>query len=131
MNKRYLLPLLSASLLFSGCATQTGWTPTVDPYGDPNAYRLNQDIAECQQLAKQASGGTARETAKGAAVGGLLGAASGAAIGAISGDAGTGAAYGAAIGGIGGGAKQGFQAEDQYKRAYINCMRNRGHNVIN
>lgn len=131
MKLRNIIPIVSAILLLSGCATQTGWTPTVDPYGDPNAYRLNQDMAECQQLAHQASGGTARETAKGAAVGGLLGAATGAALGAISGDAGTGAAYGAAIGGIGGGAKQGFQAEDQFKRSYINCMRNRGHNVVN
>lgn len=131
MKTRYFFPILSAIMLLTGCATQTGWTPTVDPYGDPNAYRLNQDMAECQQLAHQASGGTATETAKGAAVGGLLGAATGAAVGAISGNAGTGAAYGAAIGGIGGGAKQGFQAEDQYKRAYINCMRHRGHNVVN
>ncbi len=130
MKKTTAISIISAGLMAAGCATQTGWTPTVDPYGDPNAYRLDQDVAECQQLARQASGGTATETAKGAAVGGLLGAASGAAIGAISGDAGTGAAYGAAIGGIGGGAKQGFQAEDQYKRAYINCMRHRGHYVV-
>lgn len=119
------------SLTLSGCASQGGWSPTVDPYGDPNPHYLQQDMAECQQLARQASGGTARETAKGAAVGGLIGAASGAALGAIAGDPGTGAAYGAAAGGFGGGARQGFQAENQYKRAYINCLRHRGHYVIN
>ncbi len=131
MNKLMYTSILSGSLLLSACASQTGWTPTVDPYGDPNAYRLNQDTAECQQLASRASGGLATETAKGTAVGGLLGAATGAALGAISGNPGTGAAYGAAIGGIGGGAKQGLQSEEQYKRAYINCMKHRGHYTVN
>jgi len=120
-----------ACLFMLSCASQTGWSPTVDPYGDPNAYRLNQDLNECQQLAAQASGGTAKETAIGAGVGGLIGAASGAALGAISGDAGRGAAIGATIGGIGGGAKQGFQAEGGYKNAYTNCMKHRGHYVVN
>lgn len=122
---------ISISLVLSGCASQSGWSPTVDPYGDPNPHYLQQDMAECQQLARQASGGTATETAKGAAVGGLIGAASGATLGAITGNPGTGAAYGATAGGIGGGARQGFQAEDQYKRAYINCLRHRGHYVVN
>jgi OmpA family protein len=131
MNSFVTYSFLSGVLLLGGCASQTGWTPTVDPYGDPNAYRLNQDMAECRQLASQASGGLATETAKGVAVGGLLGAASGAAIGAISGNPGTGAAYGAAVGGFGGGAKQGFQSEDQYQRAYSNCLRHRGHYVVN
>ncbi|WP_305909819.1 glycine zipper family protein [Methylomarinum sp. Ch1-1] len=130
MKKIFPINIISVSLLLSGCATQTGWTPTVDPYGDPNAYRLEQDMAECRQLALRSSGGTVKETAKGTAVGGLLGAATGAAVGAVSGDAGAGAAYGAAIGGIGGGAKQGIESEEQYKRAYINCMRHRGHYVV-
>ncbi len=130
MNKFIIVNSIILGTLVSGCASQTGWTPTVDPYGDPNAYRINQDQAECQQLARRASGGLAQETATGAAVGGLVGAATGAALGAISGDPGKGAAYGAAIGGFGGGAKQGFQSEDRYKRAYINCMRHRGHYVL-
>ncbi|WP_347988441.1 hypothetical protein [Methylomonas sp. AM2-LC] len=120
-----------ASLMLTACASQTGWTPTVDTYNDPNAMRLNQDMAECQQLAGSASGGSAKETAIGAGVGGLLGAAGGAAVGAAVGNAGVGAALGAAAGGIGGGAKQGFQSEEQYKRAYSNCLRQRGHHVVN
>ena len=131
MNKILKSSLISSSLLVSACATQTGWAPTVDPYGDPNAYRLNQDYEECRQLALQASGGTAKETATGAVVGGLIGAASGAALGAISGDAGTGAAYGAAAGGLGGGFKQGVGAEETYKRAYIKCLQHRGHYTVN
>lgn len=115
----------------SGCASQTAWTPMIDPYSDPNANRISADQAECKQLASQTSGGTGMETAKGAAVGGLMGAALGAAIGAAVGDAGTGAALGAAAGGIGGGAHQGMGSEDQYKRAYANCLRRRGHTVVN
>jgi outer membrane lipoprotein SlyB len=126
-----LTPHVVAVLLLSSCASQTSWTPTVDTYYDPNAYRLNQDMADCQQLASQASGGVARETATGAAVGGLIGAAGGAAIGAATGNAGRGAAIGAAAGGIGGAAKQGIQSDDQYKNAYRSCLRQRGHTVIN
>ena len=64
-------------VLLPSCASLSGWTPTVDNYGDPNAYRLSQDMNECQQLASHASGGTAKETAIGAGVGGLIGAAGG------------------------------------------------------
>lgn len=122
---------IALSLFLTGCASQTAWTPTVDPYNDRNANRINLDMQECQQLASQASGGTAKETAIGAGVGGLIGAAGGAALGAIVGNPGTGAAIGAAAGGIGGGASQGLSAEEKYKHAYSSCMRQRGHNVIN
>jgi outer membrane lipoprotein SlyB len=131
MRTTTLTLTLVGSLLLTACASQTGWTPTVDTYNDPSVNRLNQDMAECQQLASQASGGTAKETAIGAGVGALAGAAGGAILGAITGSAGTGAAIGAAAGGIGGAGKQGLQAEDQYKRAYSNCLRQRGHKVVN
>jgi outer membrane lipoprotein SlyB len=94
------------SVLISGCYSQGGWTPTVDSYNDPNAYRINQDMAECKDLG-------------------------GAALGAIAGSPGTGAAIGATVGGLGGGAKQGFEGESTFKRAYTNCMRNRRHNIVN
>lgn len=118
------------SILVSACASQTGWTPTVDTYNDPNYGRLNQDMAECKQLASQASGGTAKEAAIGAGVGGLVGAAGGAVVGAFTGNPGAGAAIGAAAGGFGGAAKQGFSAEDKYKNAYNSCMSGRGHPVV-
>ena len=122
---------LVAAVVFSGCASQTGWRPTVDPYGDPNAANIERDMMDCRYLAKQAAGNMAQETGKGALVGGALGAAAGAALGAAVGNAGQGAALGAAAGGIGGGARQGFGSEAQYKQSYVNCMRNRGHKVIN
>ena len=131
MNKILPAFLMVSSLLISACSTQTGWRPTVDPYGNPNSYRLEQDMYECRQLALQASGNTATETAKGTAIGALLGAAAGAALGAATGDPGKGAAIGATIGGFGGGTKQGFGAEASFERAYKNCLRHRGHYVIN
>ncbi len=131
MNKRSKLILISSGLFLSACASQSNWTPTVDPYGNQNAYRLNQDLDECRQLARQASGGTAKESTTGAAVGGLIGAAAGAALGAISGNPGRGAAYGAITGTMGGGVRQGLSAEDNYKRAYNNCIRHRGHFTVN
>lgn len=131
MNPLHLIPVVALTLLFSGCASQTQWTPTIDPYNDPHAGRINLDMQQCKQLAEQASGGTAKETAMGAGVGALIGAAGGAAIGAALGSPGTGAALGAAAGGIGGGTKQGLDAEQQYKRAFSSCMRQRGHKVIN
>ncbi len=117
-------------LLLSGCYSQTGYQPTVDPYNDPNAYRIEQDAYECRQLANQSTGGTARETAVGAGVGGLVGAAGGAIVGAFTGNPGKGAAIGAAAGGFGGAAKQGFGAEDRFRNAYNSCMSGRGHRVI-
>ncbi len=131
MSKFSIIFIVALTLLITACSTQTGWKPTVDPYGDPNSYRLEQDMYECRQLAQQASGNTATETAKGTAIGALLGAAAGAALGAATGDPGKGAAIGATIGGFGGGTKQGFGAEESFERAYKNCLRHRGHYVIN
>ncbi|MDD5275426.1 MAG: glycine zipper family protein [Methylovulum sp.] len=130
MKKFTTSVVLVGGILLSACASQTGWTPTVDSYNDPNAYRINQDMAECKQLASQSSGGTVKETAIGAGVGGLVGAAGGAVVGAFTGNPGMGAAIGAAAGGLGGAAKQGFTAEDRYKNAYNSCMSQRGHRVV-
>ncbi|MGH8576530.1 MAG: glycine zipper family protein [Gammaproteobacteria bacterium] len=122
--------LLVASMFLGACASQTGWAPTVDTYGDPRAQYVSQDQAECRQVA-QSSGGTAQSAVTGTVVGGLLGAAAGAAIGAAAGNPGKGAAIGAAAGGIGGGTYQGVRSEQDFQSAYRTCMRGRGHNVLN
>ncbi len=122
--------VLASAMIVTGCATYGGYQPTVDPYNDRNIGRLEQDKAECGSLANQA-GSLGTDTLKGAGMGALIGAAGGAATGAIWGNPATGAAAGAAIGGIGGAATQGIDADSQFKRAYNNCMRGRGHNVIN
>ncbi|HZP40806.1 MAG TPA: glycine zipper family protein [Candidatus Binatia bacterium] len=121
--------IVLASLALAGCASMGGYRPTVDPYNDPHKERLAQDEAECRRIAEQ-SAGTAQKTVVGAAVGGLIGAAGGAAIGAAAGNPGMGAAVGAATGGVGGGGYEGLSAEERFKRVFRNCMRNRGHNVL-
>ncbi len=126
--KNILVPVVF--VLLSACATYGGWEPVVDSYNDPNAARIPQDTQQCKALAQQA-GSAGTEAAKGTAVGGLLGAATGAAVGAVAGNPGAGAAIGAAAGGIGGGTYTGISGDEDYKRAFSTCMRNRGHKVIN
>lgn len=64
-------------MILTGCNTLGDQgNPVVDPYGDLNAARIDQDLYECRELAQQASGGsTLKDTAIGAGVGGLVGAA--------------------------------------------------------
>lgn len=131
MIKGIIAVILAGGVVLTGCASYSDWRPTVDPYGDPNAANIGRDTVECRQLALNASGSTGQEAGKGALVGGAVGAAAGAVLGAAVGSPGKGAALGAAAGGVGGATHQGFGAEDNYKRAYINCMRGRGHRVIN
>jgi len=119
------------ALWIAGCASYGGWQPTVDASRDTHKETLEQDLAECKELASKASGGTAAEAAKETGVGAVGGAAAGAIIGAVTGSAGTGAALGAAIGGVGGGAHGSLSTEQEYKRSYIKCIQGRGHPVIN
>ena len=128
MKRALILGLCAATL--SACVSQTQWTPTVDTYGNSRAQFFTRDEQECRQLATQSSGSTTGQAARGAVGGGLLGAAAGAAIGAAAGNAGRGAAIGAATGGIGGGAVRGVQSNQGFQRAFNDCMRNRGHNVL-
>ena len=123
--------MLVATIALAGCVNQNTWSPTVDPYTDPNAARLGTDEAQCRQIATQSSGGSLEQTGKGAILGGLLGAAAGAAIGAAAGNAGRGAAIGAATGGFGGGAYEGAKTSKSFQQVFTNCMRERGHTVLN
>ncbi len=115
--------------LASGCAQTTGYRPVIDPYGDPNAAYLGQDDAQCKQIASDNAG-----SVKGAATDGLAGAAIGAAGGAIAGaflgNPGLGAGAGAAAGGFAGVTKGALEGDETYKRIYRNCMRGRGHRVL-
>ena len=127
---RIALVLGLCATALSGCVSQSQWTPTVDTYGSSRAQFVTRDQQECRQLAMQVSGSTTGQAAQGAVGGGLLGAAAGAAIGAASGSAGRGAMIGAAVGGIGGGAIRGTQTNSAFQRAFNQCMRNRGHQVL-
>jgi outer membrane lipoprotein SlyB len=128
---RTLIAVSIVAIWFGGCASRGGWQPTVDASRDAHKDTLEQDLAECKDLASKASGGTGTEVAKGAGAGALIGAAAGAVIGAVGGHAGSGAALGAAVGGTGGGVHEGVSAEQEYKRSYSRCMVGRGHPVIN
>jgi outer membrane lipoprotein SlyB len=133
MNRWVAVGISIASLCVATvCAAQQGWSPTVDTYGSSRAQYVNRDLAECRQLANQAAGGSAiGQGARGAVGGGLVGAAGGAAIGAALGNAGRGAAVGAAAGGIGRGVQRASQTDQAFQRAFSNCMRQRGHRVLN
>ena len=130
MRRSLCMAAGALALALAGCVNQNTWTPTVDTYGDPNAWRLSQDEAQCRQLAMQSSGGSVKKTAEGVGIGGLLGAAAGAAIGAGAGSPGMGAAIGAAAGGFGGGAYEGFDTSAAFKTAFNQCLSERGHRVI-
>ena len=120
--------LLGVVLFATGCAQTTGYRPVVDTYGDQRYQYINQDAEQCQQLASESSvgKGVATEGLTGAFIGG----ATGAALGAIVGNPATGAAIGGTVGGLGGATKGGVEADQTYKRIYRNCMRNRGHRVL-
>ena len=136
MNR--FLSLSTALMIVSGCATssQTQWTPTVDTYGNSRAQYLTRDTEECRSLAMRASGSTREQATQAAVSRGLVGAASGAAVGAVVNrdswrGARQGAAIGAAAGALSGGYSAAAETDAQFRRAFENCMRQRGHTVIN
>jgi len=130
---RRLRSIAAIALLLAAAAAvaQSNWTPTVDTFGSSRAQYLSRDQWECRELAMQSSGSATGAAARGAVRGGAVGAAGGAAIGAALGNAGRGAAVGAAAGGIGRGAQQANASEAQFRRTFSNCLRARGHNVLN
>jgi hypothetical protein len=128
--QKYPLPiLLTLSALLGGCASMSGWHPVIDPRMDQHPDTTQRDMMECKNLAEQASDVT-KEVGMGVGVGAVTGAAGGAAAGAIAGSAATGAAAGALLA-IPAGLWEGYQANEDFKRAFKNCMRQRGHTVVN
>lgn len=129
MNTTKLSILLLFSALASGCASMSGWRPIIDPRMDQHPQTVQRDMVECKALAEQASDVT-KEIALGAGVGAVTGAAGGAAVGAIAGSAATGAAAGAILA-IPAGLWEGYQANEDFKRSFKTCMRQRGHTLVN
>jgi len=129
-----VVPLaVAVQLLVSvtSASAQSNWTPAVDTFGSSRAQYLARDQWECRELAMQTSGTRTGAATRGAVRGGAVGAAGGAALGAAFGNAGRGAAVGAAAGGIGRGVQQSNAAEAEFRRVFSNCLRSRGHNVLN
>lgn len=124
------LPLILAlSTLASGCASVSGWRPIIDPRLDQHPETAQRDMLECKTLADQASDIT-KEVGLGAGVGAVTGAAGGAAVGAVAGSAATGAAAGAILA-IPAGLWEGYEANENFKRSFKTCMRQRGHTLVN
>ena len=121
--------MLVLSALATGCASMSGWHPIVDPRMDKHSETVQRDMVECKTLAKQASDIT-KEVAMGAGVGAVTGAAGGAAVGAIAGSAATGAAGGAILA-IPAGLREGYKANEDFKRSFKTCMRQRDHTLVN
>ena len=133
MKKLLASTFVLSSLLLVACAQTRGYSPAVDPRASkPSASpNYDRDVQECGELAKQSAGNTAAETAIGAGVGGAIGAATGAVVGAVADtDVANAAMIGGAAGGVGGAIKQGYESDSNYRKAYNNCMRGRGHSVV-
>jgi hypothetical protein len=129
---RRIAAILVLSFLFAtGGSAQSSWTPTVDTIGNSRAQYLSRDMVECRSMAEMAGGSRSGQAAGGAVRGGAVGAAGGAAMGAVLGNAGRGAALGAVAGGVTRGARGASSAEADFQRAFSNCLRGRGHNVLN
>ena len=129
MKKYNVSTMLVISALATGCASMSGWHPIVDPRMDQHPETVQRDTFECKTLADQASDIT-KEIGMGAGVGAVTGAAGGAAVGALAGSAATGAAGGAILA-IPAGFWEGYQANENFKRAFKTCMRQRGHSLVN
>lgn len=133
---------VAVALFLTACATvPTGPSVMVLPGSGKTIEQFQVDDILCRQWAAQQTGITparasAESTVGGAAVGTVLGAATGAAIGAASGGPATGAAVGSGIGLLGGtatganrGQVSGWQAQQRYDNAYIQCMYAKGNQV--
>ena len=114
----------------AACVSQGSWTPEVDIANDPKAAQLPADEAECRELAQQGAH-TGKQVGEGALEGAAVGVLAGAALGAIGGDAGEGAAIGTTAGATSGGVAMARDSNADFKHIFTNCLRERGHPVLN
>lgn len=127
------IAMLGLMALLVGCSTVTRWEPTMNSMPHKNSENESKDLVECKELALKAAG-----FLEDGATGTLVGAAGAAATGALAGalipgavSAGTGAVIGAPIGAVAGLWYAEYEADLEYKRAYSNCLFQRGHFPIN
>src|SRR5437868_4872907 len=124
-NIRRTVALVALPMMMTVVAGCGAHRPVVDPKTSAHPERYESDLAECQQLAQQAPGGGAGAVA-GAGVGAALGAGLAVATG-HKGVAGQMAGGGAVIGGA-----RGAGAGAHERRQIVsNCMKGRGHAVLN
>lgn len=117
---RYSLIVVVALAATTGCAGRRA-NVVIDPAG-VDMGRYQQDLAQCQQIAKQVRGKAAGGAVGGAVVGG--------AIGGIVGDSDT-AGKGAGVGAVAGVARGAGATRKERQLVVKNCLRNRGYQVLN
>jgi outer membrane lipoprotein SlyB len=117
-----LIALPAVMVVLAGCGAHR---PVVDPKMSQHPERYESDLAECQQLAEQAPGAGAG-TVGGAGVGAALGAGLAVATGHKN-------LVGQAAGGgaVLGGAKGAGAGARERRQIVSNCMKGRGHAVLN
>ena len=121
------------AFLVTGCASVSRWEPTLNTKPDKNSSSIEIDVDECRVLADKAAGWVT-EGVESAFVAGAGGAAEGAVIGALvagAGGAGAAAAAGAPIGAIAGLWWSEYEANNNFKHAFTNCLYQRGHYPVN
>lgn len=124
------ITMLFVALSMVGCASISGYKPTINEKADKNFSTASQDLAYCQELASATAGYT-----KDGAFDSLTGAAYGAAMGGVLGATVTAPAGPAAIAGLGVGGVTGlfygmYDADETYKRSYNSCMNQLGHAIL-
>jgi hypothetical protein len=133
---------LLAIVILSGCVTiPSGPSVLVLPAPGKTIEQFHVEDVSCRQWAGERTGMSAQDTAtkntvSGAAVGTAIGAGAGALIGAASGQAGEGAAIGAGTGllfgtasGASAGQQYGWEAQQRYDYAYVQCMYAKGNQI--
>lgn len=110
----------SILVVVAGCAS-SGSGIVIDKKG-VDMSRYDQDLAECQEYAKEVESKTGSSAAGGAVVGG--------AVGAIFGGS-SGAARGAGAGAVVGTARGSSTTSHEKQTVVKNCLRNRGYKVLN
>ncbi|MBI3784202.1 MAG: hypothetical protein HY270_12470 [Deltaproteobacteria bacterium] len=134
--------LLTATLLFAGCATlPSGPSVMVLPGDGKDFEQFRLDDMVCRDWADRQVGTNTKKIANenvatGAAVGTVLGAAGGAAIGAAAGNPAMGAAVGSGVGLLGGSAagadnasRAQWSVQRRYDVAYMQCMYAKGNQI--
>lgn len=119
---RILCVKITMTTLVASLVASCTYRPIVDLKGlDEEKYK--QDLSECTALADQAQDSTLSNT--------LIGAGLGAIFSGIVGGNSNATAAGAAIGGTGGLFKGQSDKGSERKEVLINCLYNRGYNVLN
>lgn len=140
--QRYMALLVVTVL--SGCATlPTGPSVLVLPAPGKTIEQFHSEDLGCRQWAGEITGISAQDTVtkntvSGAAVGTMVGAGAGALLGAATGRVGEGAALGAGAGllvgtasGANAGQVYGWEAQQRYDYAYVQCMYAKGNQIPN